>query len=88
MSNKEFLIKYEKLLDRGYCNCNEMNCIDNNSPRKILNIAKTLQKENEELQERIDKAIEYIEWQKNNPQYDNVWRKYECESLVDILRGE
>lgn len=49
MSDKEFLIKYEKLLDRGYCNCNEMNCIDNNSPRKILNIAKTLQKENEAL---------------------------------------
>lgn len=41
-----------------------------------------------ELQERINKAIEYIEWQKNNPQYDNVWRKYECESLVYILRGE
>lgn len=37
--------------------------------------------------ERINKAIEYIEWQKNNPQYDNIWRKYECESLVDILRG-
>lgn len=54
MSDKEFLIKYEKLLDRGYCNCNEMNCIDNNSPKKILNIAKMLQKENEELKSVIN----------------------------------
>lgn len=40
------------------------------------------------LQERIDKAIEYIEWQKDNPQYDNIWRKYECDSLINILQGE
>ena len=45
-------------------------------------------KEKIKLQNRITKAIEYIEWQKNNPQYDNVWRKYECESLIKILKGE
>lgn len=39
-------------------------------------------------EERIIKGIEYIEFQKNNPQYDNVWRKYECESLIEILKGE
>ena len=61
MSDKEFLIKYEKLLDRGYCNCNEMNCIDNNSPRKILNIVKTLQKENEELKEELQKANDTLD---------------------------
>ena len=43
--------------------------------------------ENYKLKQVIDKAIEYIEWQKNNPQFDNIWRKYECESLVEILKG-
>jgi len=34
---------------------------------------------------KVDKAIEYIEWQRDNPQCDNVWRKHECESLINIL---
>lgn len=42
----------------------------------------------EQLENNRDKAIEYIEWQKDNPQYDNVWRKYECESLINILKGD
>lgn len=45
MIDERFLTEYENLLDKGYCNCNEMNCIDNNSPRRILNIAKRLQQE-------------------------------------------
>lgn len=49
--DKRFLENYEKLLNKGYCNCNEMNCIDNNSPQRILNIAKY-------LQQRVDKAKE------------------------------
>ena len=48
----------------------------------------TLEKENQQLKHNRDKAIEYIEWQKDNPQYDNVWRKYECESLINILKGD
>jgi len=40
------------------------------------------------LKERIDEAIEYIKWQQDNPQYDNVWRKYECERLIKILKGD
>ena len=51
--DKNFIKRYEELLDKGYCDCNEMNCIDNNSPRRILNIVK-------DLQSKIDKAIEYI----------------------------
>lgn len=47
-----------------------------------------IEKENKELHDRIDKAIEYIQWQQENPQYDNVWRKWECESLIKILKGE
>ena len=49
MRDEEFLKKYEELLDKGYCNCNEMNCIDNNSPRRILNIVKRLQLEEDDL---------------------------------------
>lgn len=51
MSDLDFLKKYEDLLNKDYCNCNEMNCIDNNSPRRILNIAKNQQKEIERLQQ-------------------------------------
>lgn len=58
--DKHFIEGYEKLLNKGYCDCNEMNCIDNNSPRRILNIVKQLQQENKELHNKIDKAIEYI----------------------------
>ena len=54
MNNKEFIQKYEELLNSGYCECNELNCLDNNSPRKILNIMK------EQLEdiERLNKALE------------------------------
>ena len=61
MNEERFLTEYENLLDKGYCNCNEMNCIDNNSPRRILNIAKRLQQEKQKYKEAIDKAVEYIE---------------------------
>ena len=40
-----------------------------------------------EYQEKIDKAIEYIEWQKDNATYDNIWREYEANKLIDILKG-
>ena len=60
MNEERFLTEYENLLDKGYCNCNEMNCIDNNSPRRILNIAKRLQQEKQKYKEVIDKAKELI----------------------------
>ncbi len=44
------------------------------------------QKETDKRQNKIDKAIEYIEWQRTNPQYDNVWRGFECDSLIEILK--
>ena len=60
MNAKEmFIKKYEELLDKGYCDYNEMNCIDNDTPRRILNIvkgtkleAKQLLVENQELQKK------------------------------------
>lgn len=57
MNDEMFIKKYEELLDKGYCDCNEMNCIDNNTPRRILNIVKNLQQENQELKEIIAKTI-------------------------------
>lgn len=49
MTDREFMQKYEELLDKGYCNCNELSCLDNDAPRRIVNIYKRLLKENEEL---------------------------------------
>ncbi len=58
MNDEMFIEKYEELLDKGYCDCNEMNCLDNDVPRKILNIvkrtkleAKQLLEENQQLKE-------------------------------------
>lgn len=50
--NKEeikFIEGYEDLLNKGYCDCNEMNCLGYNSPKEILRIVKKLQQENKEL---------------------------------------
>lgn len=58
--DKHFIKRYEELLDKGYCDCNEMNCIDNNSPRRILNIVKDLQKQLEAYENMRKEAIEYI----------------------------
>lgn len=60
MSDEKFLLEYEKLLDKGYCDCNEMNCIDNDSPRRILRIAKNLQQENKELKKQLEKKHEKL----------------------------
>ena len=60
MNYKEFIQKYEELLNSGYCECNELNCLDNNPPKKILNIMKEQQQEIERLNNIIktkDKGI-------------------------------
>lgn len=49
MNDDEFIKEYEKLLQKGYCDCNEMNCIDNNAPYRILNIAQKTIAKNHEL---------------------------------------
>lgn len=48
----EFIEGYEDLLDKGYCDCNEMNCLGYNSPKEILRIVKKLQQENKQLEEQ------------------------------------
>ena len=55
--DKYFIKRYEELLDEGYCDCNEMNCIDNNSPRRILEIVKKLETQLQQ-KENIIKEIE------------------------------
>ena len=95
MSDEKFLLEYEKLLDKGYCDCNEMNCIDNDSPRRILRIAKSLQQENQKLKsilkiyktslhrehEAIHRANDLEdENQELNKQLETVRKKYEFES--------
>lgn len=70
--DKHFIEGYEKLLNKGYCNCNEMNCIDNNSPRRILNIVKQLQQKNKELHNKIDKLEDKIK------QMDNRFKNGLC----------
>lgn len=74
--DRDFIKNYEKLLDKGYCDCNEMNCIDYDSPRRILNIAK-------DLQQRIDKTIDYIEY----AEMPNCYYKLDKQELISILKG-
>lgn len=103
--NKEeiyFIETYEKLLDNGYCNCNEMNCLDNNSPRKILNIVKKLQQENKQLKEKYINTVSDYETEKwktqriktllENNYYLRNGEKYiieeEINEILEILKGE
>ena len=60
MTDEQFIEKYEELLNKGYCDCNEMNCIDNDAPRRILSIIKNLQIENKEkLELFLERYQEY-----------------------------
>ena len=61
--DKHFIKRYEELLDKGYCDCNEMNCIDNNSPRRILNIVKDLQKQNKAYENMRKDLLDLILYQ-------------------------
>lgn len=80
--DKIFIENYEKLLDKGYCNCNEMNCIDNNSPGRILNITK-------DLQQRINNAIEYIKYWHYRNDYNPSNFILDCQKeLLSILEGK
>lgn len=93
MRDEEFVKKYEELLDKGYCNCNEMNCIDNNSSRRILNIVKRLQleeddllKENRELRKKLENSFSYEEYdyQVNR----NIELRKEKQELIEYLKKE
>lgn len=85
MTDEQFIEKYEELLNKGYCDCNEMNCIDNNSPRRILNIVKDLQKENGALKEDIKFCLHSIK-QEMELSKDSRTRS-EMNDCYEILKG-
>lgn len=72
-----------------YKECSENGIIENEYYKShiLLDYITNLQQEKEDYKSRVENAVEYIKWQQENPQYDNVWRKYECESLINILQG-
>lgn len=83
-NDKHFIKRYEELLDKGYCDCNEMNCIDNNSPRRILNIVNG-------LQSKIDKANEILyKWgeEPDADMYMQIKEYKEWKELKDILKED
>lgn len=82
--DKSFIKGYEALLNDGYCNCNEMNCLDNNSPRRILNIVKQLQQENQQLKKQKSDVIEYIKYNATSNYYDKEKNLFRRE--IDLLR--
>ena len=87
MNYKEFIQKYEELLNSGYCECNELNCLDNNPPKKILNIMKEQQQEIERLNNIIGEAIEYIEERYNGEVLTHTFDKDNVGELLNILKG-
>lgn len=80
-NDKHFIKRYEELLDKGYCDCNEMNCIDNNSPRRILNIVNN-------LQSKIDKANDKIEDIKMMAEFDNCKANMILNEVQEILKED
>ena len=65
MNYKEFIQKYEELLNSGYCECNELNCLDNNPPKKILNIMKEQQQEIERLNNMFERLNNQLQQKEN-----------------------
>ena len=100
MTDEEFIKKYEELLDKGYCDCNEMNCLDNDVPRKILNIvkgtkleAKQLLEENKYLKDKL-RAVEEVAVEHLEPDaidfgghkcYDKESLANKIDELVDVI---
>ena len=75
------------------------NIINVDDIKNVIETNKMLLKENKDLQERIDKAIKYIEINILNNKIDKVnWEYDECyfsdmpaeriKPLIDILRGD
>ena len=80
---KNNLDKYRKNQKKYYQNNKDYynNYSKEWSKQKLDNLLKQL----ETYENMRKEAIEYVKWQRENPQYDNVWREKECESLLNIL---
>ena len=83
--DKHFIKRYEELLDKGYCDCNEMNCIDNNSPRRILKIVKTLEFQLQQKENIIKEVREYIEKHIAMFKNGNMLVDINVDELLEIL---
>lgn len=93
MNDEIFIKKYEELLDKGYCNCNEMNCLDNDTPRRILNIvkgtkleAKQLLVENQKRKEILNKIKELLDNHDKN--VGNLYYKYNNKYLLSEIKED
>ena len=93
MNDEIFIKKYEELLDKGYCNCNEMNCLDNDTPRRILNIvkgtkleAKQLLVENQKRKEILNKIKELLDNHDKN--VGNLYYKYDGKYLLSEIKED
>lgn len=91
MTDEMFIKKYEELLDKGYCDCNEMNCLDNDTPRKILNIvkgtkleAKQLLIENQKRKEVINKINVFLNNHDRNA--GKLYYKYNGKYLLSEIK--
>ena len=91
MTDEIFIKKYEELLDKGYCNCNEMNCLDNDVPRRILNVvkgakleAKQLLVENQKRKEVLNKIKELLDNHDKNA--GNLYYKYDGKYLLSEMK--
>ena len=93
MNDEIFIKKYEELLDKGYCNCNEMNCLDNDTPRRILNIVKgtklevkQLLVENQKYKEILNKIKELLDNHDKN--VGNLYYKYNGKYLLSEIKED
>lgn len=67
----EFIKGYEDLLNKGYCNCNEMNCLGYDSSKKILSIVKKLQQENKEIKADLEMYENGVYFSSENDKLQN-----------------
>ena len=94
MSDEQFIEKYEELLNKGYCDCNEMNCLDNDVPTKILNIvkgtkleAKQLLEENQELKKQLSNSHQINAQQKEFIEYLED-KLNMCDGFLDTIKSD
>ena len=94
MSDEQFIEKYEELLNKGYCDCNEMNCLDNDVPTKILNIvkgtkleAKQLLEENQELKKQLSNSHQINAQQNEFIEYLED-KLNMCDGFLDTIKSD
>ena len=85
MNDEKFLIEYEKLLDKDYCNCNEMNCTDKVLTEKEIDdlvneiMSIPVEKNNNCISTygsiNVDDLIDYAKEFRKSPTYDELLKQ-------------